>query len=109
MDIVKQHAGGIRELGKANPTSAIDAGRSAFTFGVILGLWHLGWAAIVAAGIAQPVINFIYSIHFIEPNVTIRPFDLSSAFLLVASTTIGGFVFGYLFALIWNRISDVHK
>ncbi|MBF9233412.1 hypothetical protein [Microvirga alba] len=78
--------------------------KAGLSVGVLLGAWHLGWALLVALGWAQPLINFVLWIHFIQPIYVIGPFDLTRAALLVVVTTVAGFVIGWAFAAIWNRL-----
>jgi len=74
----------------------------ALVVAVVMGGWHLFWSALVAAGWAQPVIDFIFWIHFIKPIYTIEPFDAVRAAILVGVTAAIGFVVGAAFAWVWN-------
>lgn len=80
----------------------LNATKVGLTLGLVIGLWHLTWAALVAAGWAQPAIDFIFRIHFIDLAVQIRPFDGTTAAMLVVLTGTIGFVVGFIFALVWN-------
>ena len=64
----------------------ISAGRS----------WSLGWA--------QPVIDFVFWMHFIKPIYVIEPFEVARAGMLVAMTAGMGFLMGSIFALVWNAL-----
>jgi hypothetical protein len=59
---------------------------------------------LVALGWAQPVIDFVFWMHFIQPVFVIRPFSLSAAAALIVFTSVVGFVMAFLFALLWNRL-----
>ena len=72
--------------------------------GGFLGLVHALWSILVALGFAQPLLNFIYSLHFLNNPFSVSSFDLSKALLLVVVTFIVGYVAGWVFTTIWNMI-----
>ena len=71
-------------------------------FGIFLGLWHAGWAALVATGLAQKLLDFVFWLHFISPPYHVEPFALARAGMLVGVTFGVGLVGGFIGALIWN-------
>ena len=73
--------------------------------GIVVGLWHLGWAALVASGYAQPLLDFVLRLHFLEFKYALAPFAASTAAMLVAVTFAVGFLFGSIFALVWNWLA----
>lgn len=83
--------------------NTIQPNKAGLALGALLGIWHLAWATLVAIGWAQPLINFIFWLHFIKPIYVIEPFNAGTAALLVAITAIIGYVMGFIFALLWNR------
>lgn len=44
----------------------------------LLGGWHLFWSSLVAVGLAQPLINFVSWMHFINRAYVIEPSALGS-------------------------------
>jgi len=82
----------------------INPVKAGVTFAVLIGGWHLCWAVLVALGWAQPLIDFIFWMHFIKPVYVVGPFDLGTAAILVAMTGVAGFVMAVVFSLIWNRL-----
>ena len=70
--------------------------------GSLFGLWHLTWSLLVAFGVAQAVINWIFRLHFIQPPYTITAFNFVTAVTLIVVTVAIGFVMGWLFGAIWN-------
>lgn len=80
----------------------INPTKSGLVIGVLIGACHFSWAALVAFGWAQAIVNFIFWIHFIEPIYVIEPFNIGVALALVTVTTTIGFVIGYVFARLWN-------
>jgi hypothetical protein len=87
--------------------AAINPNRAGLSFGVVLGGWHLLWAALVATGFAQPVLDFIFWMHFIKPVYVVGPFQPAVAVLLVGTTALVGYVMGAAFGLVWNRVAGV--
>lgn len=73
--------------------------------GIVIGLWHLTWAALVASGYAQPLLDFVLRLHFLEFKYVLTPFAASTAAMLVAVTFAVGFLFGSIFALVWNWLA----
>jgi len=85
-------------------TPQISVAKAGIGLGFVFGAWHLCWSILVALKLAQPVIDFVFWMHFIKPVYVIEPFDLTRAIILIAITSGVGFVFGSLFALIWNSL-----
>ena len=78
--------------------------RTALILAILLGSWHLVWALLVAAGWAQPLIDFIFWIHFVKPVYVIQKFNIGIALLLVGVTAAIGYVIGWIFAVLWNKL-----
>lgn len=64
----------------------------------------MAWSSLVALGLAQPLMNWIFRLHFIQPPYTVTPFRLSLAVALIVITAVLGYIFGWLLAAIWNRL-----
>jgi hypothetical protein len=82
----------------------LGVARTGIGLGIVIGGWHLCWSALVALGVAQPVIDFVFWMHFIRPVYVVEPFEPLRAILLVAVTTGAGFAIGAIFAMVWNAI-----
>jgi len=78
--------------------------RAGLVLAIFLGGWHLFWAALVAAGWAQPLINFVLWLHFIRPVYVVESFDVGIASLLVGITAGIGYALGWGFAVLWNKL-----
>jgi hypothetical protein len=72
--------------------------------GALIGAWHLLWSLLILLHWAQPIIDFIFWAHMIKPVYVIKPFDPIAAVALLVITAGIGYVFGFLGAIIWNRL-----
>ena len=78
--------------------------KAGVTFGTLLGGYHVCWAILVALGWAQPLVDFVFWMHLIQPVFVIRPFSLSAAAALIVFASMAGFVMAFVFALLWNKL-----
>lgn len=79
--------------------------KAAVSVGSVVAIWHICWAALVAAGWAQTVFDFILKLHFIQLDYRLAPFALGTAALLIAITFAAGAFFGLVFACVWNWLT----
>lgn len=78
--------------------------RVGVSLGALIGLWHLVWSSLVAIGMAKPLLDFMLWIHFIRLDIPFAPFDPALAAVLVTVTSLIGFGFGWVFAVVWNAM-----
>ncbi|PIY94344.1 MAG: hypothetical protein COY68_03175 [Candidatus Levybacteria bacterium CG_4_10_14_0_8_um_filter_35_23] len=71
-------------------------------FGAMAVLVHLIWSIAVAMGFAQAWISFVFSVHFLNNPFTVATFNFTTALTLIVVTAIVGYVFGWVFAHVWN-------
>ena len=81
-----------------------DKNKLGLVFGGFSGLAHLVWSGLVILGLAQPLINFIFKLHMIEPAYQVLPFSLKKAAALVVLTSFVGYLAGWLIGAIWNKV-----
>jgi len=72
--------------------------------GLFLGGFHLLWSLMVALGWAQSILNWIYSMHFLNNPFTVAPFNVVTALMLVAFTFVVGYVMGFVLTLLWETM-----
>ncbi len=85
-------------------SARINVGKAGLVLGAVIGGWHLCWSILVALRLAQPVIDFVFWMHFIKPIYVIEPFEIVRAAILLIITAGVGFIIGSVFALIWNAL-----
>lgn len=79
------------------------------TLGIFFAVIHAIWALIVGLGYGQKFLSWIMSMHFMGAPMMIGGFTFGKAFVLIAVTFIAGYIFGWLFAVIWNWVSKKIK
>lgn len=83
---------------------AVSPNKTGLVFGLLFGAWHALWAALVAFGWAQSLLDFVLYLHFIKPIYVIADFKIGVALGLVALTSAIGYVIGLIAASVWNAI-----
>jgi hypothetical protein len=48
--------------------------------------------------------DFVFWMHFIKPVYVVASFDLAIALLLIAVSAALGFVVGFVFTVLWNKV-----
>jgi hypothetical protein len=76
--------------------------RIAIGLGSFVAVVHFLWAVVVAAGYGQAFVNWKLSLMFLSGAFTVNAFDPVNAALLIVLGFVGGAVFGWLFASVWN-------
>lgn len=84
----------------------ISKNKLGVVFGTLLGLSHLCWAVLVATGIAQWLMDWIFRLHFIEPPYSVTSFNLSYAIGLIVVTASLGYAFGWVGGALWNYVHE---
>ena len=72
--------------------------------GALIGGWHFVWSVFVLLGWAQPILDFIFWAHMIQQVYFVKPFDPVAAVTLIVITGVIGYIFGFVGAVIWNRL-----
>ena len=83
--------------------------RTAVGFGVFLATWHIIWCILILFGLAQPLLDLIFSLHMITPVYHVEAFALDRAAGLVLLTATIGALSGWLFAIVWNATAKKMK
>ena len=88
----------------SSPHSKLGVNRAGLVLALLLGGMHFIWALLVAVGWAQPLMDFVFWLHFIRPVYVIEGFDLLRAGGLVLLTGMIGYAMGSAYAFLWNRL-----
>jgi hypothetical protein len=82
----------------------INANRLGLTVGYFAALMHLVLIILVALGIANAYLGWILPLHFLSLDVSFVAFDLLTAIMLLIAAFVGGYVAGWVFAYIYNKV-----
>jgi hypothetical protein len=74
------------------------------TIGALISGWHVLWLLLVLFGWAQSLLDFVFCAHMISPIYVVKPFDPKAAATLIIITFSVGYAFGFVGALLWNRL-----
>lgn len=66
---------------------------------------HAVWALFVALGWGQGLIDFVTGVHFVASTSMVMPFDFVTALELVVLAGVVGYVVGFAFANVYNKVA----
>lgn len=82
----------------------MDKNKVGLTLGALFGLGHLLWSLLVAVGLAQPLLDWDFSLHFLNNPFSVSGFSLTTAVILIVVTSVVGYVVGWAFAYLWEMV-----
>jgi len=85
----------------------VNPNRLGIVVAVVLSGWHAMWEGLVAAGVAQRVVDFVYRLHSVKSEMAVEPFDAGRAGLLLLLTAGLGYAAGAVAAVLWNCLGAV--
>lgn len=80
--------------------------KTGLALGLFVGGVHLLWSLAVLIKVAQVLVNWSMRWHMVAIPVKVKPFSLNDAIWLIIVTAAVGYVFGYVFAWVWNKVHE---
>ena len=72
----------------------INSMKVGLVFGLLTSLCHMVWIILILAGVAQPLMDFVFWAHMIQPVYVVRSFEPLAAATLMLLTFGIGYVIG---------------
>lgn len=72
--------------------------------GLFVSLMHAVWMLMIYLGVAQVYMNWIFGLHLLTNPFRVMPFNMGTAFMLIVVTFVVGYLMGWVFVFIWNRL-----
>lgn len=80
--------------------------QTSLIWGLCLSSFHFCWALLVAFGLAQPLLDFIFKLHMLNSPFQVQAFNPLLAIGLIAVTFFIGCLYGAIFYLIKSKFSS---
>lgn len=77
---------------------------TAMVFGIVVALFHAVWMLMVWIGVGQLYLDWIFGLHLLSNPFKVMPFSLGSALALIVFTFAVGYLMGWVFAFVWNKL-----
>lgn len=72
--------------------------------GAFVALAHLLWIVLVAANVAQPMMDWIFKLHSLNNPHVVQPLSWTNSLILLISTFVVGYLVGWVFILLHNML-----
>lgn len=80
--------------------------KTGLSLGIFVGCLHLLWSILVVLGFAQVLLNWSMGWHMVNSTITVAPFSMTNALTLIIVSALVGYIVGYGFAVIWNKVHE---
>lgn len=80
----------------------ISKNKAGMALGAFLGFWHALWAVLVAFGLAQAFISWVFDLYFVKPPYVIGEFTWVTAVVLVIVISALGYFSGWVLVWLWD-------
>lgn len=87
----------------------VNKNRVGLFFGTIYGLCHLLWVLLLTLGLAQPMMDWLISMHFLNVTYTLNEVMAGKAILGIVMALVWGYIDGFILAALWNWIVGEKK
>jgi len=77
---------------------------TALVVGVFVAGVHTLWLVLILIGLGQPLLDWVYWLHFLNNPFIVEPFDITRALFLLIVTFLVGYCGGWCFSLLWNKL-----
>ena len=82
----------------------LSKNKAGLSMGVLLALVHLVWLVLIATGVAQFCLDWVFKMHSLSNPMTILPLDKLNSLMLIVFTFVVGYILGWVFVLLHNLL-----
>lgn len=82
----------------------VNKNRLGLFFASVYTVWYLSWVLLVVFGWAQPMLDGLFSAHFLSITYSLLPLTLPQTTLGILLCVVGGYIDGFIIGLLWNTI-----
>ena len=77
--------------------------QASLTLGTMAALYHFLWVLVVALGYGQSLLDWAYSMHFIDGAQLVGTINWGVAGLGIVKAFACGYITGWIFSSLWNK------
>jgi len=79
-------------------------GKPALVVAIFIAVIHALWALLVAIGVGETYLNWIFPLHFLNNVYSVSDFNIMTAIILVIIAFVFSYIAALLFAIIWKMV-----
>lgn len=79
-------------------------GKHALAIAIFVAVLHAVWALLVAFGVGQAYLDWIFPMHFIGNVYNVMDFNIMTAALLIVIAFVASYVAAMIFFVIWKML-----
>ena len=83
----------------------MNINKTGLALGVFFAVVHALWLLAVLMGVGQWYLDFVFGLHILSNPFAVLNFSWGSAIGLLIVTFVSGYVFGAIFAWVWNKFT----
>ena len=85
-------------------SARLDPRKVSIALGLFAAVMHVIWSVIVALGLGQAWMNWVFGLHFISHSFVVQPFNFVTSIMLIVAAFVVAAIFGWIFATVWNWV-----
>lgn len=82
----------------------VSVNKLGLTLGGFYFAAHILWSLLVLLGLAEPIVDFMLSLHSLNVSYSVDPFSWGRTLLLLIVASAVGYIVGAALATLWNWV-----
>lgn len=84
----------------------INKNKAGLSLGITFAVFHSAWLILSLVGIGHLWFRWMHELHFMKANYEMLSFDLLTALLGIGATFVTGYLVGWVFGLVWEKVGN---